>query len=315
VTNVGHNQSIAPNETVQFGFNAKKNQLNIPAELPVLGGICSSVNSNQAPVAIASVTPATGTIPFDVTFNASASTDPDNDTLTYIWDFGNGDTAITAIATRSFTTAGNYTATLTVSDGVLDSPTKTFTVTANDTPPTDDIAYSLDPMASTVYFVSTKKTHVIESHTFTNISGNVSDLGSAKLVIDLNSVDTNNLTRDERMKNMLFETAVFSEATVTVALDPTTYANQSIGTTQTQSLNATVDLHGVSTLLSVEVLVSKLTDSTLLVQNVAPVLLNTTDYNLNAGVEALRAVANLSVISYAVPVNFNLVFNKTANLP
>ena len=315
VTNVGHNQIIAPNESIKFGFNASKNQLGTPAEAPALGGICSSIIENQAPVAVGTASPTVGTVPFDVVFDATQSTDPDNDALNYSWDFGSGDTSTTATVIRSFNTPGTYTATLVVNDGVLSSNTETITIVANEVDPTDDIAYTLNPSASSLRFVSTKKTHVIESHAFMGLSGDVTELGQATLRIDLNSVDTNNTTRDERMKTMLFETSVFNSAAVTVSLDPSTYTTQAVGSTQIQTVVATIDLHGVLVEKTTDVLVSKLSDTTLLVQNVTPVLLNTTDFNLNAGVEALRTIANLSVISYAVPVNFVLVFNKTTTQP
>lgn len=55
------------------------------------------------------------------TFNASA-TDPDGDALTYTWDFGDGATDTGASATHTYTTPGNYTVTVTVSDGVASVP-------------------------------------------------------------------------------------------------------------------------------------------------------------------------------------------------
>jgi hypothetical protein len=314
VSSLSYNQSILPNESVAFGFNASKNQSGSAAETPVLDGVCSSEVENSAPVANGTTSTSVGTIPFDVVFDASTSTDPDGDPLTYLWDFGNGETATTAVVTRSFATAGSFVASLVVSDGQLSSLPKSFTVTANTTP-NDEIAYTLDGASSSLHFVSTKKTHVIESHTFTALTGHITQQGSAQLLIDLNTVDTNNATRDGRMKTMLFETDVYAQATVSLVLDPLILTSQVVGTTQTQTLAATLDLHGVPVLLNTDVWVSKLSDTKFLVQNVTPVLLNTEDFSLTAGVEALRNIANLSVISYAVPVNFNLVFTKTVTQP
>ncbi len=53
-----------------------------------------------------------------VTFDGSATIDPDYDQLTYSWQFGDGTTAAGWIVTHSYTASGTYTATLTVNDGV-----------------------------------------------------------------------------------------------------------------------------------------------------------------------------------------------------
>jgi large repetitive protein len=50
-------------------------------------------------------------------FDASASTDPDNDTLTYSWNFGDGANGSGVTASRTYATPGPRTVTLSVSDG------------------------------------------------------------------------------------------------------------------------------------------------------------------------------------------------------
>jgi glucose/arabinose dehydrogenase len=70
------------------------------------------------PTAAFTATPASGQAPLDVTLNASTSTDPDNDPLTYHWDFGDGtslDTTAKSTVHR-YDTDGNYTVTLRVTD-------------------------------------------------------------------------------------------------------------------------------------------------------------------------------------------------------
>ncbi|WP_461866121.1 PKD domain-containing protein [Thermococcus sp.] len=55
----------------------------------------------------------------ELTFDASWSTDPGEDSLTYSWDFGDGAVLTTSdpTVTHTYTQAGNYTVILTVSDG------------------------------------------------------------------------------------------------------------------------------------------------------------------------------------------------------
>ncbi len=54
-----------------------------------------------------------------LTFDGSGSYDPNNDTITYSWNFGDGATSASCTATHAYASAGTYTATLTVSDGTL----------------------------------------------------------------------------------------------------------------------------------------------------------------------------------------------------
>jgi glucose/arabinose dehydrogenase len=77
--------------------------------------------ANRNPVAEFTVTPSNSpTVPFTANFDASASSDPDTgDTLTYVWNFGDGSPTVTRTSptiTRSYSVLGIYTATLVVRD-------------------------------------------------------------------------------------------------------------------------------------------------------------------------------------------------------
>ncbi|GAA4272993.1 hypothetical protein GCM10022258_22870 [Aquimarina gracilis] len=86
--------------------------------------------TDGSPVASFTASVDSGVIPFDVSFDASASTDPTGGTLSYSWDFGNGLTGTGATATTSFTALGTYTVTLTVTNSVgSTAETKTITAT------------------------------------------------------------------------------------------------------------------------------------------------------------------------------------------
>ena len=88
----------------------------------------STALGNRAPTARLTASPGSGSVPLTVSFDGSASTDPDaGDTLTYIWNFGDGSstqTTSSATTSHTYTTAGTFTATLTVrdNDGALSSP-------------------------------------------------------------------------------------------------------------------------------------------------------------------------------------------------
>ncbi len=91
---------------------------------------------NNPPKAVASATPASGAAPLDVTFKGDGSSDPDADPLTYDWDFGDASAHSTsANPTHRYSTAGNFTARLTVSDGRGGTDSATVPITVG-TPPT-----------------------------------------------------------------------------------------------------------------------------------------------------------------------------------
>ena len=71
---------------------------------------------NRAPIAAFDVTPTTGPSPLLVEVNASSSIDPDGDTLTYAWDFGDGSFGGGVTATHTYAGDGQYTIRLTVMD-------------------------------------------------------------------------------------------------------------------------------------------------------------------------------------------------------
>lgn len=84
---------------------------------------------NTAPVAVASATPTSGAAPVNVQFNASRSSDANNDPLSFAWTFGDGSSGTGATPTHTYATAGSYQAKVTVSDGKGGSNQATVTIT------------------------------------------------------------------------------------------------------------------------------------------------------------------------------------------
>ena len=74
-------------------------------------------------------------------------------------------------------------------------------------------------------------------------------------------------------------------------------------------VNAQLNLHDQSQPLKLDVRVTKVSDSSLLVISAQPIVLNVADYELTEGVEELRELAGLPSISQAVPVSFYLTLN------
>ncbi len=87
-------------------------------------------NANQPPNAVASANVTSGAAPLAVNFTGSSSSDPDNNISTYLWNFGDGNTANTANASHTYNIAGNYVASLIVTDAGNLKDTATVNITA-----------------------------------------------------------------------------------------------------------------------------------------------------------------------------------------
>ncbi len=86
----------------------------------------------QAPSAVATASPTSGLVPLAVGFSSNGSADADGTIVSYLWNFGNGATSTAANPNYTYTTAGNFVATLTVTDnsGLTGSASVTLTVNA-----------------------------------------------------------------------------------------------------------------------------------------------------------------------------------------
>jgi hypothetical protein len=88
---------------------------------------------NQPPTAVAVSDITSGTQSVNARFDATGSSDPDDDPLGYLWDFGDGSTGAGSKPTHTFTNFGsgtiNRTVTLTATDSFGATDTDTITIT------------------------------------------------------------------------------------------------------------------------------------------------------------------------------------------
>ena len=170
--------------------------------------------------------------------------------------------------------------------------------------------WQLNSSRSVLNFVSIKNNQIAEVHRFLEFSGAVDNDGLAQVDIKLAGVETNIPIRNDRMKSLLFELDLFAVASATTKLDVQKFAGLDTGTSLNTEITLDLDLHGAKNPIDAKVKITRVTESIWQVVSVQPVIVNASTFNLDQGIEALRAIAGLSSIGAAVPVTFNLEFTK-----
>ncbi|HEU5473829.1 MAG TPA: carbohydrate-binding protein, partial [Actinophytocola sp.] len=90
----------------------------------------------QPPVARVSANRTSGPAPLSINFSSAGSSDPEGGALTYLWNFGDGTTSTAANPAKTYTTNGQRTVTLTVTDLTGRTGNATLVVTVGNTAPT-----------------------------------------------------------------------------------------------------------------------------------------------------------------------------------
>ena len=170
-------------------------------------------------------------------------------------------------------------------------------------------SWSLDSAASKMAFASIKIDELIETHYFPGLSGEISESGETFITVPLAQVETKIDLRNERMQSMFFKTDTYPEAEIRASVDKAAFADLAIGDRLETELEGTLSLHGVVSPVYANVFVTRIANDRVEVATSEPVVVYVADYNLEAGLEALREVAGLTSITPAVPVTFSLVFD------
>ncbi|MBA6413863.1 YceI family protein [Parahaliea sp. F7430] len=172
--------------------------------------------------------------------------------------------------------------------------------------------WELNNSDSSLNFISIKNGGGVEAHSFDTLFGFIDQDGAAQLSIDLDSVNTAIELRDERMRSMLFETAMFPAAKVNAQIEPAILEALEPGAVVTSDIEVSLSLHGVEANVRASVVIISEAGGLLRVLTTQPILLQATDFNLGQGVAALQKAAGLASISTTVPVSFHLVFQSAS---
>ncbi|MEH6568246.1 MAG: YceI family protein [Halioglobus sp.] len=168
--------------------------------------------------------------------------------------------------------------------------------------------WTLDQSHSTVKFITTKNSAIAETHSFRALSGAINADGTIAVKIDLDSVDTLIPIRNERVREMLFETTDFPQAIINTQLDPAELGKLNSGDVLHTDIPITLSLHGRQKSLTVAVLLVGTSEGGIMAVSSNPILISAEDFGLGNGVKLLQEVAGLKSISTAVPVFFQLSF-------
>ena len=115
---------------------------NVLGTLSLSFSIGSGGGGNQPPTAVASATPLSGNAPLLVNFTGSASTD-DVGVTGYSWNFGDGGSSTQANPSHTYSAAGQYTASLTVTDGGGLQDTETVSINVSAPPSQGVVSFTL----------------------------------------------------------------------------------------------------------------------------------------------------------------------------
>jgi polyisoprenoid-binding protein YceI len=168
----------------------------------------------------------------------------------------------------------------------------------------------LDTTNSTFHFVTVKNISTAEAFTFTKLQGTIATTGAATLTIPLSSISSGVDTRNTRMQNLLFESGYLPSLHFTTQLDLAALDALAVGSVQVQTLTGNLTLHGVTKTISFDATIVKHSSTSLSVSPRRPIIVNSADYEMNAGVEALRAIANLTAIGEKTPVYFKMFLTR-----
>ena len=172
--------------------------------------------------------------------------------------------------------------------------------------------WSMDPERSHLAFMSIKAKDVAEVHSFTEMAGTIADDGQVSVSMMLDSVETLIPIRNERMREFLFDTTDYKDATLTAKVDPALIADMKPGDIAEITAEGTLSMHGATQPMVLNMQAAKIADGTVMVASTKPLVIDAAKFGMSDGVEKLREIAGLDSISNAVPVTFVMTFVQTA---
>jgi serine protease len=216
------------------------------------GGSGSSVSppANQPPTARISVSSADGLAPLTVTFDGSASSDPDGTITAYEWTFGDSDrTAAGAVVTHTYTDTGTFTAWLRVTDdrGASGSASRAIRVRGTTVSGTVRIAPESDidsdvndrftsPTANNDFGTAQPIRNPVVLGGFVNRPGTGSESGNFRVTGDPNDFYFVSLSGNERIVLSIADPSADLDLKLFTATEPPELVDANVSTDRTKDL-------------------------------------------------------------------------------
>lgn len=169
--------------------------------------------------------------------------------------------------------------------------------------------WQLDNEQSSLHFVSVKNELVAETHAFQALNGSW-DEKSVSVSIPVSSMQTNIPIRNDRIWQYVLQADQFANIQIKAPLTSESIASLTAGNSLVQDLPLTATIAGQSAVVTAKVRITMLNGSTLQAVTEAPLMLDTNQFKLAAGIAKLQELAGLKRIDPMVPVTFNVRFSK-----
>jgi polyisoprenoid-binding protein YceI len=175
--------------------------------------------------------------------------------------------------------------------------------------------WKVDSKSSDFHFVTTKAgasgtTTITEVQHFKDIDGSVADDGKITFNVQTASVETLVPLRNDRLREILFKSAGFPVATFSGVVSLADIKKLKAGDMMDVDVPGTLELVGISKAITAKLRVVRLSGNRLLAATRESLVINANDYGLQSGVEALRTVMGLNVLSPGAPVDVSVVLTQ-----
>ncbi|MEM1236263.1 MAG: YceI family protein [Pseudomonadota bacterium] len=171
--------------------------------------------------------------------------------------------------------------------------------------------WTLDGDNSKVGFGSVKSDSIGEGHSFSGLTGTVSEDGTVDITLDLSTVNTNIDIRNERMQEHVFRMA--PSAQLMAEVDMGAMEALGVGETMTALVEGTLMFLGQEVYVDLPVIAARLSDESVLIVSDGVTYISTEELGVDEGINKLMELAGLERIDRAVPVTVRFMFNAGAD--